>query len=205
MLDALLFCDNAIEQAGLSESPPHRRRSYRRYFRHCFRHWPLHKQPGSQPYSERYQKENTRVINIPRPAIMLEPDAETSMNSFSPCLRRITVSPDGEPMPRVCIVLAPGAEEIEFITVGDILVRAGCEVIVATAETQVVEGSRGLPLAAHTSLNDVLAGRRLTASTCLAALAQPNTAVTTNAFRGLSAGSSPPIDCWRSFVPVRSR
>ena len=54
------------------------------------------------------------------------------------------------PMPTALIVLAPGAEEIEYITVPDLLVRAGTTVTIATlAEVPVVRGSRGLPLAAH--------------------------------------------------------
>lgn len=62
-------------------------------------------------------------------------------------------------MPECLIVLAPGAEEIEFITVGDVLVRAGVTVTVASAgDSPVLRGSRGLPLAAHAML-DVLAGR----------------------------------------------
>lgn len=62
-------------------------------------------------------------------------------------------------MPECLIVLAPGAEEIEFITVGDVLVRAGVAVTVASAgDSPVLRGSRGLPLAAHAML-DVLAGR----------------------------------------------
>jgi 4-methyl-5(b-hydroxyethyl)-thiazole monophosphate biosynthesis len=57
-------------------------------------------------------------------------------------------------MAEALVVLAPGAEEIEFCTVPDILVRAGVRVTVAsTAAVPVVEGSRGLPLAAHTILD----------------------------------------------------
>ena len=53
-------------------------------------------------------------------------------------------------MPSALIVLAPGAEEIEAITVPDLLVRAGCRVTIATlADIPMVKGSRGLPLAAH--------------------------------------------------------
>ncbi len=60
-------------------------------------------------------------------------------------------------MSTVLVILAPGAEEIETITVPDVLVRAGHQVTIAslTALT-VVEGSRGLPLAAHTRLADVI-------------------------------------------------
>ncbi len=57
-------------------------------------------------------------------------------------------------MAEALVVLAPGAEEIEFCTVPDILVRAGIRVTVAaTTAVPMVEGSRGLPLAAHTVLD----------------------------------------------------
>ena len=35
-------------------------------------------------------------------------------------------------MVRVLVVVAPGAEEIELVTVPDVLVRAGCEVTCAS-------------------------------------------------------------------------
>ncbi len=57
----------------------------------------------------------------------------------------------------ILVVLAPGAEEIETITVADILVRAKQRVTVAsTAAVPVVAGSRGIPLAAHSLLDAVL-------------------------------------------------
>jgi protein deglycase len=60
-------------------------------------------------------------------------------------------------MADVLVVLAPGAEEIEAVTVPDILVRAKQRVVVAsTAPNPVVIGSRGLPLAAHCLLDEVL-------------------------------------------------
>lgn len=60
-------------------------------------------------------------------------------------------------MADVLVVLAPGAEEIEAVTVPDLLVRAQQRVVVAsTASTPVVAGSRGLPLAAHCLLDQVL-------------------------------------------------
>lgn len=63
-------------------------------------------------------------------------------------------------MADVLVVLAPGAEEIETVTVADVLVRAGQQVVVAaTADIPVVRGSRGIPLAAHTLL-DAVRGRR---------------------------------------------
>ena len=61
-------------------------------------------------------------------------------------------------MATVLVVLAPGAEEIETMAVGDILVRAGQQVTVAsTVAALTVTGSRGLPLAAHTTLDAALA------------------------------------------------
>lgn len=59
-------------------------------------------------------------------------------------------------MTRVLVVLAPGAEEIETITVADVLVRAGCEVLVAHAAEAVCAGSRGIPLCGHCPLDAVL-------------------------------------------------
>ena len=59
-------------------------------------------------------------------------------------------------MASALVILAPGAEEIETVTVGDVLVRAGHQVTVASiAATTVVEGSRGLPLAAHTRFAEI--------------------------------------------------
>jgi DJ-1 family protein len=54
---------------------------------------------------------------------------------------------------KVLVVLAPGAEEIETVTVADVLVRAGQQVTVASTADLVVTGSRGLPLAAHQRLD----------------------------------------------------
>lgn len=60
-------------------------------------------------------------------------------------------------MARILVVLPPGAEEIEAVTVGDVLVRAGVEVVIAsTTNALVVVGSRGIPLGAHTLLDQVL-------------------------------------------------
>ena len=59
-------------------------------------------------------------------------------------------------MASVLVILAPGAEEIEAITVPDVLVRAGHQVTIASiTTTTVVEGSRGLPLAAHARFADI--------------------------------------------------
>ncbi len=55
------------------------------------------------------------------------------------------------------VVLCPGAEEIETVTVADVLVRAKQEVTIASAATGlVVTGSRGIPLGAHIGLDAVL-------------------------------------------------
>jgi DJ-1 family protein len=57
-------------------------------------------------------------------------------------------------MPDVLVILAPGAEEIETITVADVLVRAKQRVTVASATGDlVVTGSRGILLAAHERLD----------------------------------------------------
>jgi DJ-1 family protein len=68
-------------------------------------------------------------------------------------------------MPDALVVLAPGAEEIEFVTVADLLVRAGVAVTVASAgdpppagAPPTVRGSRGVVLGADTML-DAVAGR----------------------------------------------
>jgi DJ-1 family protein len=62
----------------------------------------------------------------------------------------------GNTMPDVLVILAPGAEEIETITVADVLVRAKQNVTVASAvDDLVVPGSRGIPLAAHERLEKV--------------------------------------------------
>jgi 4-methyl-5(b-hydroxyethyl)-thiazole monophosphate biosynthesis len=57
-------------------------------------------------------------------------------------------------MATILVILAPGAEEIETITIPDVLVRAGQQVVIAsTTDVPVVIGSRGIPLAAHTLLS----------------------------------------------------
>lgn len=62
-------------------------------------------------------------------------------------------------MATVLVVLAPGAEEIETVTVADVLVRAGQQVLIASAgDTTIVKGSRGITLGAHTML-DLVAER----------------------------------------------
>ncbi|MHC5067691.1 MAG: DJ-1 family glyoxalase III [Planctomycetota bacterium] len=61
-------------------------------------------------------------------------------------------------MANVLIVLCPGAEEIETVTVADVLVRAGCTVTIAgSTGAGLIDGSRGIPLGATVSLDDVRA------------------------------------------------
>lgn len=59
--------------------------------------------------------------------------------------------------PRVLILVAAGSEEIETIVPGDVLVRAGCAVTYAGLGSTALTGSRGLPLAADTTIEDLAA------------------------------------------------
>ena len=59
-------------------------------------------------------------------------------------------------MKKVLVVLAPGYEEIETTTVVDILRRGGARLTIAGAQAGLLEGSRGLRLAADVSLDEVL-------------------------------------------------
>lgn len=59
-------------------------------------------------------------------------------------------------MPKVLVPLAQGCEEIEAITVIDILRRAGIEVISAGLDAQPVHASRGVMLLPDTTLNEAL-------------------------------------------------
>ena len=58
-------------------------------------------------------------------------------------------------MKNVLIPLAPGFEEIETITVVDILRRSGARVSIAGVVEGVIEGSRGVKLLADESINDI--------------------------------------------------
>lgn len=59
---------------------------------------------------------------------------------------------------RALIVVAEGVEEIETVTLIDVLRRAEIEVVVASIETRrMITCSRGVRLTADTMLNDVLA------------------------------------------------
>ena len=59
-------------------------------------------------------------------------------------------------MARVLVPLAPGFEEIEAVTVIDILRRAGVEVVTAALEPGPVEGSHGIPVVPDGSIDEVL-------------------------------------------------
>jgi len=56
-------------------------------------------------------------------------------------------------MPRVLVLLAQGCEEIEAVTVIDILRRAGIEVVSAGLDTHPVRASRGVKLIPDTTLD----------------------------------------------------
>ena len=58
-------------------------------------------------------------------------------------------------MKNVLIPLAPGFEEIETITVVDILRRSGARVSIAGIVEGVIEGSRGVKLLADESINNI--------------------------------------------------
>ncbi len=56
-------------------------------------------------------------------------------------------------MKKVLVALAPGFEEIETITVVDILRRAGARVVLAATEEGPIEGSRGVSVLADTLIH----------------------------------------------------
>lgn len=58
-------------------------------------------------------------------------------------------------MTRVLVPLAPGAEELETVTIIDLLRRAGIEVVVAGLEPGPIRGSRGVVLVPDVLLTDV--------------------------------------------------
>ena len=59
-------------------------------------------------------------------------------------------------MPRVLVPLAEGFEELEAITVTDLLTRAGIEVITASLKTGPVKASRGTTVLPDTDLDSAL-------------------------------------------------
>ncbi len=58
-------------------------------------------------------------------------------------------------MKKVLVTLAPGFEEIETVTVVDILRRAGARVVLAATEEGPVEGSRGVSVLPDTLIDQV--------------------------------------------------
>ncbi len=60
-------------------------------------------------------------------------------------------------MPKVLVPLAQGCEELEAVTIIDLLVRAGVEVVTASLDdNQQITASRGVQLIAQTTLDSVL-------------------------------------------------
>lgn len=59
-------------------------------------------------------------------------------------------------MARVLIPLAQGCEELEAVTIIDLLRRAGIEVVTAGLDDQPVKASRGVTLVPDTTLDDAL-------------------------------------------------
>lgn len=60
-------------------------------------------------------------------------------------------------MPRVLVPLADGCEELEAVTIIDVLRRGGVEVISASLGDRTIGASRGVTLVADTQLDEVLA------------------------------------------------
>lgn len=58
--------------------------------------------------------------------------------------------------PIVLVPLAQGCEELEAITITDLLTRAGIKVVTATLDEKIVTASRGMKLVADSMLDDVL-------------------------------------------------
>ena len=65
------------------------------------------------------------------------------------------VSGAGAKVPRVLVPLAPGFEEIEAVTIVDVLRRAGLDVVVAGLAAGPVRGSHGIEIATDAALADV--------------------------------------------------
>ncbi len=59
-------------------------------------------------------------------------------------------------MPKVLVPLAQGCEEVEAVTIIDLLRRAGIEVVSAGLDAQPVTASRGVRLIPDTTLDDAL-------------------------------------------------
>lgn len=60
-------------------------------------------------------------------------------------------------MKSVLIPLAPGFEDLEAVTLSDLLRRAGIEVVTAGLSDGLIEGSRGLRVQPDTTLDEVMA------------------------------------------------
>ena len=58
--------------------------------------------------------------------------------------------------PIVLVPLAQGCEELEAITITDLLTRAGINVVTATLDEKIVTASRGMKLVADNMLDDVI-------------------------------------------------
>jgi 4-methyl-5(b-hydroxyethyl)-thiazole monophosphate biosynthesis len=69
--------------------------------------------------------------------------------------RNLTHSLEDNIMKKVLVALAPGFEEIETITVVDILRRAGARVVLAATEEGPIEGSRGISVLPDTLIDQV--------------------------------------------------
>lgn len=59
-------------------------------------------------------------------------------------------------MTRVLVPLAPGFEDLEAVTIVDLLRRAGIEVVTAGLQPGLVVGARGIPMQPDASLDDVV-------------------------------------------------
>jgi 4-methyl-5(b-hydroxyethyl)-thiazole monophosphate biosynthesis len=60
------------------------------------------------------------------------------------------------PMTRVLVPLAQGCEELEAITITDLLIRAGIDVVTAGLDNHPVKASRGMTLVPDTNLDSAL-------------------------------------------------
>lgn len=79
-----------------------------------------------------------------------------STRGFLPVRRTSTLEGGRRRMKKVLVPLAAGFEEIEAVTIIDILRRAGAEVCVAALDKRNVQGSHGLKVIADTVLEEVL-------------------------------------------------
>lgn len=59
-------------------------------------------------------------------------------------------------IPKVLVPLAQGCEELEAVTITDLLTRAGINVITAGLDENIVTASRGMKLVPDTKLDDVI-------------------------------------------------